>query len=509
MSTTSQTERLVHAFYNSVCSRSENTNSLEIKGKRFLALLGLLQSEVSPYSNRFLGYWDKDVPSRYGKEASFKRAKKGFVKFNDAWMLIVAQAFATREFVEWKSDMPALATHWLDWRESDPKQAKRSVPAELSTAWTRLLQSVAGSDEFKIVRPRGRFPLNKETKKPKLKFIDLFAGVGGFHCALQKFSGKCVFSSEFDQNAKETYFANYGKWPFGDITQYSGDHNKRDISDVIPAHDILAAGFPCQPFSQAGQKKGFDDARGTLFFDVLKIARKRRPGALFLENVKGLKGHDKGNTFKVICKSLRDIDYKVYTKVISARDFGVPQNRQRIFIVAFSKPFEFQFPKPVNVKKRKGLKNILEPKPDSGFTITDRMWDGHQKRKLKHRENGNGFGYSLFKPDASYVNTISARYWKDGSEVLIDQGKKNPRTLTPRECARLQGFSDDFSLHPSKKANYKQFGNSVAVPVIEAIAMEINKTLENKIKAVPIVDPNQPLLAHDREGWDRYEAVHC
>ncbi len=138
------------------------------------------------------------------------------------------------------------------------------------------------------------------------------------------------------------------------------------------------------------------------------------------------------------------------------------------------------------------------------------MWLGHQKRKLKHRENGNGFGYSLFKRDASYVNTISARYWKDGSEILIDQGgKRNPRTLTPLECARLQGFSDDFSLHPSKKANYKQFGNSVAVPVIEAIAIEINKTLENKIKAVPIVDPNQPLLAHDREGWDRYEAVHC
>jgi len=509
MSTTSQTERLLHAFYNSVCSRSENTTSLEIKGKRFLALLGLLQSEVNPYSNRFLGYWDKDVPSRYETVASFNCPEKGYVYFNDAWMLIVAQAFATREFVEWKSDMPALATHWLDWRESDPEQANRSVPAELSAAWVRLFQSLARSDVFKIRFAVKRFPLREKTRKSKLKFIDLFAGVGGFHCALQQISGKCIFSSEFDQNAKKTYFDNYGKWPFGDITRYSGDHNKREISDIIPDHDILAAGFPCQPFSQAGQKKGFDDARGTLFFDVLKIARVRRPKALFLENVKGLKGHDKGNTFKVICESLRDIGYKVYTKVISARDFGVPQNRQRIFIVAFSEALEFQFPKPIDIKKRKGLKHILETEPDPGFTITDRMWSGHKKRKKKHQENGNGFGYSLFTPDASYVNTISARYWKDGSEILIDQGEKNPRTLTPLECAKLQGFPKEFSLHPSKKANYKQFGNSVAVPVIEAIAREIKRTLDKPIKAVPIEDPNQPLLAHDREGWDRHEAVHC
>ncbi|MDA7880235.1 DNA cytosine methyltransferase [Mariniblastus sp.] len=505
MSTTSQTERLVHAFDDSLCKRAENNNPLEKNRKRFLALLGMLQSGVSPYCNRFMGYWDKDVPAHYGKEVSFKRTT-GKVKFNDAWMLIVAQAFATREFVEWKSDMPALATHWLDWRESDPEQAERSVPTELSAAWNRLLQSVAGSDSFKI--SNSRFPLNKKTKKPKLKFIDLFAGVGGFHYALQQISGKCVFSSEFDQNAKETYFDNYGKWPFGDITQYTGDHSIRDISGVIPEHDILAAGFPCQPFSQAGQKKGFDDARGTLFFDVLKIAMERQPKALFLENVKGLKGHDKGNTFKVICDSLRGIGYKVYTKVISAKDFGVPQNRQRIFIVAFLEPFKFQFPKPLDLEKRKGLKDILEAKPNPKFTITDRMWSGHKKRKLKHQKNGNGFGYSLFKRDAPYVNTISARYWKDGSEVLIDQGEKNPRTLTPLECARLQGFPDNFFLHQSKKANYKQFGNSVAVPVIEAISREIAKTLENEIEATPIADPNRPLLPCDDEKFDRYEAVH-
>ena len=469
-----------------ICATDPSRIGLDTKSlKKFVATFGLLKSDVSPYSTRFLNLWEKSPSGSGRSEVILDIRKRGEIGSVEAWKALVAYSFATGRPATWRADMPAVATHWL---EGDDEQRGRLVSAGDSQRWEEVLSLLCRADGKAKVTKSNLYPLRSRLQKPKFKFIDLFAGIGGFRIPLQSQGGECVFSSEWDAKARETYYQNYGKWPFGDITFFTGDHSEVSIPEFIPDHDILAAGFPCQPFSQAGQKLGFDDARGTLFFDILKIAKQRRPKVLFLENVKGLRGHDKGQTFRVICDSLHDIGYKVYSKVLSAREFGVPQNRQRIFIVAFSSPLKFKFPKSVSLDSRKSLKDILEPKPEPRFTISDRMWAGHQTRKKRHRANGNGYGYSLFKKDAEYVNTISARYWKDGSEILIDQGRRNPRTLTPRECARLQGFPEEFSLHPSKKSNYQQFGNSVAVPVIDAITREIIRSLTSNVKAVEMFD---------------------
>lgn len=300
------------------------------------------------------------------------------------------------------------------------------------------------------------------------KFIDLFAGIGGIRIPFSELNGRCVFSSEWDRFAQKTYTINYGEKPSGDITQIS--------SADIPACDLVVGGFPCQPFSQAGLKKGFSDTRGTLFFEIERIIRDKRPKAFLLENVKQLKGHDKGRTFDVILKHLDMLDYAVSYKILRAADFGVPQNRERIYIVGFDRKVfgddpGFSFPTPPKTPTRVG--DILEPKVDDCFTISDNLWSGHQRRKLEHKKKGNGFGYSLFNANSSYTNTISARYYKDGSEILIEQEGKNPRKLTPRECARLQGFPEEFIIPVSNTQAYKQFGNSVAVPVIRAIAGQI------------------------------------
>jgi DNA (cytosine-5)-methyltransferase 1 len=255
----------------------------------------------------------------------------------------------------------------------------------------------------------------------------------------------------------------------------------------------LCGGFPCQPFSQAGRQLGFEDARGTLFFDILTIAKTQRPKVLFLENVKRLKGHDKGRTFQVICNALGEIGYKVYAKVIRAYDHGVPQNRERIFIVAFSEPIQFEFPSQTRHSIYKSVGDVLESQTDPYFTISDRMWEGHQRRLQEHRNKGNGFGYSLFDKKDEYVNTISARYWKDGSEILIAQKNKNPRILTPRECARIQGYPEKFQPHESKRYAYQQFGNSVAVPVIFAIAQQIRIALKESAPALEMIK-NEPVI---------------
>ncbi|MGI9548579.1 MAG: DNA (cytosine-5-)-methyltransferase, partial [Bdellovibrionales bacterium] len=239
---------------------------------------------------------------------------------------------------------------------------------------------------------------------------------------------------------------------------------------------ILLAGFPCQPFSAAGIKRGFDDTRGTLFFNIKEILRIKRPNTFLLENVKGLTGHDKGKTFNIILRELEQIGYKVFYKVLSAKDFGLPQNRQRLFIIGFlDGGNEFQFPKPTYSKTQVG--SILEKKVSDKYTLSDKLWAGHKRRKKEHARKGNGFGYSLFNKNSEYTNTISARYYKDGSEILIEQKNKNPRRLTPRECARLQGFPDNFAIPVSDTQAYKQFGNSVPVNVIKHIAYEIIKEL--------------------------------
>ena len=297
--------------------------------------------------------------------------------------------------------------------------------------------------------------------------IDLFAGIGGIRLGFQKaFDNQIefVFASEIDKYARMTYENNFGDIPHGDIT-------KIEPQD-IPAFDFLLAGFPCQPFSHAGLKKGFDDTRGTLFFDIVKIVEFHRPKVIFLENVKGFKNHDKGNTFATVKRTLNKLGYKVFAEVLNAKNFGTPQNRERIYIIGFrNQDLDFTFP--IGGCKEVKLGNILETTVNSKYTISDKLWEGHQRRKAEHQAKGNGFGYSLFNTESSYTSTISARYYKDGSEILIAQKNKNPRKLTPREAARLQGFPDEFKIVVSDVQAYKQFGNSVAVPVIEQLANRI------------------------------------
>lgn len=326
--------------------------------------------------------------------------------------------------------------------------------------------------EFANITP---FP-NTPEDVCEFRFIDLFAGIGGIRMPFQELKGRCVFSSEWDAPAQKTYRVNYGETPAGDITKIA--------AGSIPDFDILLGGFPCQPFSQAGLHKGFADTRGTLFFEIERIIEGKRPKAFLLENVKQLAGHDKGRTLKTILDHLDALDYHVDHKVLRAADYGVPQNRERIYIVGFDAryfdlPKDYNFPYPVPAKLKTRVGDILEENVDPKYTISDTLWAGHQRRKIEHQAKGNGFGFSLFTADSEYANTISARYYKDGSEILIDQGpERNPRKLTPRECARLQGFPENFVIPVSDSQAYKQFGNSVAVPVIRAIAAEMLRELK-------------------------------
>jgi DNA (cytosine-5)-methyltransferase 1 len=316
--------------------------------------------------------------------------------------------------------------------------------------------------------------------KRQLTFIDLFAGIGGTRIAFEAAGCKCVFSSEWDKFAQQTYEANFGEKPQGDICKIS--------SSEIPDHDILVAGFPCQPFSISGVSKknalgrphGFDDpTQGTLFFEIKRILRDKRPLAFLLENVKHLKRHDQGRTYQVIMHALSDeLGYDVHDEVFDAIDY-VPQHRERIFIVGFRKPVLFEFPHRNPVKRPKFL-DILESNVPESYTLTDHLWRYLRNYAKKHRENGNGFGYGLTELNG-IARTLSARYYKDGSEILIPQGKgKNPRRLTPKECARLMGFTqlkNDFKVPVSNTQAYKQFGNSVVVPLVHEIAKAMVQTL--------------------------------
>lgn len=296
------------------------------------------------------------------------------------------------------------------------------------------------------------------------KFIDLFAGIGGIRIPFDELGGECVFTSEWDKFSQETYEANFGEKPAGDITQIP--------VKSIPKHDLIIAGFPCQPFSMAGLKRGFNDTRGTLFFTIAEIIKYHKPKVVFLENVKNFRRHEGGKTFEVVKGVLEELGYTVFDKILNAKDFGVPQNRERIFIIAFKNNVnDFEFPAPLKKKIKVG--DILEKNVDKKYTISDKLWAGHQRRKQEHREKGNGFGYQLFDTNSEYTSTISARYYKDGSEILIKQKRKNPRKLTPREAARLQGFPEHFIIPVSDNQAYKQFGNAVAVPVIRAIAKKL------------------------------------
>jgi len=328
-----------------------------------------------------------------------------------------------------------------------------------------------------------------EPKKQKFKFIDLFAGIGGFRLAFQNIGGKCVFTSEWDKYSKKTYEANFGEIPFGDIT-------KSETKSYIPdGFDVLCAGFPCQSFSIAGKRGGFEDTRGTLFFDVAEIIKKKQPKAFFLENVKGLRSHDKGKTLETILNTLRnDLGYDVpEPQIINAKEFGVPQNRERIFIVGFRKDLEitdFKYPK--STDKSKILEDILEKEEVSvKYYLSNRYVDTLRNHKARHASKGNGFGYEIIPNDGTANAVVCGGMGRERNLILDNRltnfipvthitgevNREGIRKMTPREWARLQGFPEDFKIVVSDAQAYKQFGNSVAVPAIQATAKQILKSL--------------------------------
>ncbi len=329
-----------------------------------------------------------------------------------------------------------------------------------------------------LVKARSDIPC----RNSQYSFIDLFAGIGGMHLAYSSAGARCVYANEWNKYCQQTYFANFGIQPDGDITKIAAED--------IPDHDILVAGFPCQPFSIAGVSKkqsmgratGFEDkTQGTLFFDVCRILKSKRPKAFMLENVKNLCSHDHGRTFKIIKESLEELNYKVFFQIIDGQAY-VPQHRERIVIVGFDSErygsnIEFEFnldPKcqsPV-------MRDILEECVSDKYTLSDKLWVYLQNYAAKHKAAGNGFGYGIAPLDG-ISRTLSARYYKDGSEILIAQNGKNPRRLTPRECARLQGFPDSFKIPVSDTQAYKQFGNSVVVPLMADIAKLVVTKLES------------------------------
>lgn len=318
-------------------------------------------------------------------------------------------------------------------------------------------------------------------KRGQYTFIDLFAGIGGMRIAYEKAGARCVYSNEWNKYSQQTYYANFGVQPDGDITKVA--------AKSIPNHDILVAGFPCQPFSIAGVSKkqslgkatGFaDKTQGTLFFDICRILKAKRPKAFMLENVKNLCSHDKGRTFKIIKDSLNELNYAIFYAILDGRDY-VPQHRERIVIVGFDRERygdDIDFAFSLNPKKKPPVvKDILEPQVSDRYTLSDKLWTYLQNYAAKHKEAGNGFGYGMAPLDG-VTRTISARYYKDGSEILIAQEGKNPRRLTPRECARLQGFPDTFKIPVSDTQAYRQFGNSVVVPLMTEVAKLVVKKLQ-------------------------------
>lgn len=314
----------------------------------------------------------------------------------------------------------------------------------------------------------------------QFRFIDLFCGIGGFRLAFERAGCNCVFSSDWDQHSQITYQANFGEKPHGDI---------HDVAvGEIPKFDILCAGFPCQPFSLAGvskklslgRKHGFEDERqGNLFFDLAAIISFHQPPAFVLENVKHLKRHDGGRTFEIIYRTLtEELGYTVYHRVIDAQSV-VPQHRERIFLIGFKPWRDFQFPD--FPKSGPKLETILDPDTSAKYTLSDHLWEYLQNYAAKHKAAGNGFGFGLFT-GKDVARTLSARYHKDGSEILISQGAgKAPRRLTPRECSRLMGYPPDFRIPVSDTQAYRQFGNSVVVPVVEKIAAAVVDTLKRPL----------------------------
>jgi DNA (cytosine-5)-methyltransferase 1 len=375
----------------------------------------------------------------------------------------------------------ALISHYLRTKKRKFKKAAIEYASDLLKGYLNgELNSQVAEEALQYIIKFDDDVLFPKPANPRFTFIDLFAGIGGFRLAMQRLQGECVFSSEWDAMAQRTYYANFGEIPFGDITK---PETKKWIPDKF---DVLCAGFPCQPFSIAGvtkknalgRKHGFEDEKqGNLFFHIAEIIDRHRPKAFFLENVKNLTSHDKGKTFKIIKETLLDLGYSFHTKILDGQNF-VPQHRQRTFMIGFDSKIykgkeKFEFPE-MPEKRIYELKDIIDDKVDKKYTLSDHLWNYLYEYAIKHKAKGNGFGFGLFDKNKHEVTrTISARYFKDGSEVLIKQKNKNPRRLTPNECARLQGYPNHFAIPVSDTAAYKQFGNSVVVPLIEAIGEKI------------------------------------
>lgn len=390
----------------------------------------------------------------------------------------------------------ALLSHWVHnkgtpFAKPYEKRAKQLLSKELMDYFTRgvivcesAIQQTFFPELFDVPFP--------PTEYPKFTFIDLFAGIGGFRLAMQSFGGKCVFSSEWDEAAQKSYFANYGELPFGDIT-------KKETKDSIPAgFDVVCAGFPCQAFSLAGQRKGFEDnfkglSRGTLFKDVVDICEKHKPKVVFCENVKGLTIHDKGRTFEVIKGAFRELGYEVFSQILNSKDFGVPQNRERIYIVAFRKdiaPPKFDFPSPTDASRR--IKDIIERTPVSArYYLSNTYFETLKRHRARHEAKGHGFGYEIRSMDAIAGAIVCGGMGRERN-LIIDKrqtnltpethikgeiNKEGIRKMTPREWARLQGYPDSYRFALSDVHLYKQFGNSVSVPVIAAISRRIVEAL--------------------------------
>lgn len=390
----------------------------------------------------------------------------------------------------------AIVTHFL--HNSDTKYAQSFAGRALELLGDNECQ-IEGDLACEPIVPYSLFPeLNNvpfpSPEKPKFTFIDLFAGIGGFRIAMQNLGGKCVYSSEFDAQAQKTYLANFGEVPFGDIT-------KESTKSFIPKEfDVLCGGFPCQAFSMAGKRLGFkDETRGTLFFEIEDILRRHQPKAFFLENVKGLVSHNKGGTLKTILKHLEDAGYDVVPpQILNAMDYGVPQHRERIYIVGFRKdlhidPSKFEYPKPVTVGSlRPKFRDVMEKEEVSvKYYLSTAYMDTLIKHKARHEAAGHGFGYKIIDIDG-VANAIVVGGMGRECNLLIDKrltdftpvtrikgevNKDGVRKMTPREWARLQGFPDDFKIVVADASAYKQFGNSVAIPAIQATAEEELKVL--------------------------------
>lgn len=376
-------------------------------------------------------------------------------------------------------NVPSDLRHWIK-RETQRTQQKQN---EFLIGTLRQAAQLSFTPALPFDLPQVRRS-GRDGQLP-FSFIDLFAGIGGFRIALEENGGRCVFTSEWDRYSQRTYHRWFREIPRGDITKIHPSE--------IPDHDILAAGFPCQPFSIAGVSKknslgrlhGFQCAtQGTLFFNIATIAQIKRPPVLLLENVKNLKSHDQGRTWKTICETLDELEYWVFADVIDAAGW-VPQHRERVYIVCFDKRVfrtqpAFEFPEaPADTP---ALRDILEPNPDAKYTLSGHLWNYLQEYAERHKEKGNGFGFGLADLDG-VTRTLSARYYKDGSEILIPQVRKAPRRLTPRECQRLMGFPDDPERYPivvSDTQAYRQFGNAVVPKVAAEVVRSILPVLRGE-----------------------------